>query len=270
MPVIVADLKRRKKALKLTTEQVAYMAELPVSTVSKIMTGETKNPSYVTVEKIDEVLAKEERMARAEAYKEAIREKLESHPEETMYLKHEEYENMTVDELSDFGEDRYVELLNGKLIISERPWMNHVRLVEKIGYDVDSFIEKNDAEGEAFSTGLNVFLGERKDTLLIPDVLVVLDDSKIVERGIVGAPDWVVEVTTEGTRHRDYNSKMHKYMECGVREYWVDDSEKEKVSVFINGEPMMVHVYTFDDHIPVGIYDGKLEICINDDELLRT
>ena len=145
--------------------------------------------------------------------------------------------------------------------------MNHVRLVEKIGYDVNSFIEENDVDGEEYSVGLNVFLGDRNDTLLIPDVLVILDRNKIVEKGIVGAPDWVVEETTEVTRHRDYNSKMHKYMECGVREYWVVDSEKEKVSVFINGEPMMVYVYTFDDHIPVGIYDGKLEICINEAEL---
>ena len=42
------DIRKRKKALKLTTKELAYRAELPVSTVSKIMTGETRNPSYVT------------------------------------------------------------------------------------------------------------------------------------------------------------------------------------------------------------------------------
>ena len=50
----VSDLKKRKKALKLTTKELAYMAELPVSTVSKIMTGETKNPSYLTVDILDQ------------------------------------------------------------------------------------------------------------------------------------------------------------------------------------------------------------------------
>ena len=42
----IDEIRQRKKKLKLTTYQLALLAELPQGTVSKILTGETKNPSY--------------------------------------------------------------------------------------------------------------------------------------------------------------------------------------------------------------------------------
>ena len=55
---------------------------------------------------------------------------------------------------------------------------------------------------------------------------------------------------------------MYKYMGAGVREYWIIDLEKEKVTTYIEGEPMMAYVYSFQDEIPVYIYDGKLKITV--------
>ena len=52
----IDEIRQRKKKLKLTTYQLALLADLPQGTVSKILTGETKNPSYLTIEKIDETL----------------------------------------------------------------------------------------------------------------------------------------------------------------------------------------------------------------------
>ena len=52
----LAELKAKKKALRLTTNEIAYRAELPYGTVSKVFTGETKNPSYATIEKIEKVI----------------------------------------------------------------------------------------------------------------------------------------------------------------------------------------------------------------------
>ena len=55
---------------------------------------------------------------------------------------------------------------------------------------------------------------------------------------------------------------MYKYMSGGVREYWIVDPEKEKVTTYIEGEPMMAYIYNFDDEIPVYIYDGRLKIRV--------
>ena len=62
----------------------------------------------------------------------------------------------------------------------------------------------------------------------------------------------------------DYITKNTLYSEAGVREYWIVDPKRETVlCYFFEGEdyPQM---YTFDDIIPVMIYDGKLEINFAD------
>ena len=63
-------------------------------------------------------------------------------------------------------------------------------------------------------------------------------------------------------RRFDYNDKMHKYMHAGVREYWIVDAERQRVTVYAGQEPMLAYVYNISDEIPVGIYDGRLNICV--------
>ena len=43
----IDEIRQRKKKLKLTTYQLALLADMPQGTVSKILTGETKNSSYL-------------------------------------------------------------------------------------------------------------------------------------------------------------------------------------------------------------------------------
>ncbi|WP_051688488.1 Uma2 family endonuclease [Butyrivibrio sp. AE2032] len=296
----IKELKERKKALKLTTAELAYLAELPVSTVSKIMTGETKKPSYMTIEKIDKVLSHEEMLSRVRAYADAILKYIQEHPNESVdqiqfeknYRKEHGLDNaplpyaqsdaraagemgktdgslalshmgnVTVQMLDEIGEDRRIELIDGHLIINEYPKMRHQMVVQNLGRIIDDFIRSNSGDCKVFSVGVNVYLDEDDYTLVVPDIVVLCDDSRLNDNGIVGPPDWGIEVTSPSTRIRDYGKKMHKYMDAGVREYWIIDLEKEKVTTYIEGEPMMVYIYSFEDEIPVYIYDGKLEVCV--------
>lgn len=86
----LSDLKRRKNNLKLTVGQLALLANLPVGTVSKIMTGETQNPSYLTVDILDKTLAKKEMEARINAYRNAMTKYIKEHPDEVFI--YEEFE----------------------------------------------------------------------------------------------------------------------------------------------------------------------------------
>lgn len=295
----ISDIKDRKKALKLTTKQLAYLAELPVSTVSKIMTGETKNPSYITIEKIENAIVKEEMLSRIKAYRDAYLKYCEGkdpsegvdykvfdceyrkknnlddapipfakkrneveHSLEGNLAKLTDYK-MTYDMLEELGEDRYIELINGNLIIGQAPDLQHQIIVQNVGKIIDEYVSNKGGKCKVFSVGVNVFLEEDDYTMLIPDV-VVCDDRKLNRKGIYGAPDFIIEVVSGSTRRLDYNDKMHRYMAAGTREYWIIDPMKDKVTVYIEGEPMMAYVYGFKDEIPVSIYNGELTICVAD------
>lgn len=62
---------------------------------------------------------------------------------------------------------------------------------------------------------------ERIDTVVQPDVLVVCDPNKVSERGVRGAPDWVLEVLSPSTAGHDQVKKLALYERHGVREYWL-------------------------------------------------
>ena len=59
------------------------------------------------------------------------------------------------------------------------------------------------------------------DTVVQPDVLVVCDASKLSERGVRGAPDWVLEVLSPGNSAHDIVTKCRLYERARVREYWL-------------------------------------------------
>lgn len=88
-----------------------------------------------------------------------------------------------------------------------------------------------------------------------PDLSVICDLSKLDDKGCHGAPDWVIEIVSAGSRSRDYMTKLFKYRTAGVREYWIVDPDKQMIMVY-GFEKDMVEKYDFNEAVPVGIYEG--------------
>ena len=59
------------------------------------------------------------------------------------------------------------------------------------------------------------------DTVVQPDVLVVADLGKLDQRGMRGAPDWLVEVLSPATASHDQVVKLPVYERAGVLEVWL-------------------------------------------------
>jgi Uma2 family endonuclease len=94
-----------------------------------------------------------------------------------------------------------------------------------------------------------------------PDLLVVCDDSKLDDKGCLGAPDIVVEILSPFTSSKDVKIKFDLYEKMGVKEYWVIYPHEKVAMVYIHtgkefGKPV---AYTLDDKIATPIMDG-LEI----------
>jgi Uma2 family endonuclease len=70
----------------------------------------------------------------------------------------------------------------------------------------------------------------------------------------IGAPDWIIEIISPGSRQMDYYTKLFKYQTAGIREYWIVDQEKNRILIY-NFETEQTGDYTFSDSVKAGIYD---------------
>lgn len=92
----------------------------------------------------------------------------------------------------------------------------------------------------------------KDDTVVQPDISVICDPGKIEARGCKGAPDMVIEILSPSTALYDYNSKLSKYLEAGVREYWIVSPDERRVQVYLfeNGKGIL-QIYKDAEVIPV-------------------
>ena len=70
-------------------------------------------------------------------------------------------------------------------------------------------------------------------TVVQPDLCVICDPTKIDKRGCNGAPDWVIEVLSPGTVHRDTREKYDLYQEAGVGEYWLVAPGEQSITAYV-------------------------------------
>ena len=96
-------------------------------------------------------------------------------------------------------------------------------------------------------------------TIVQPDVFVVCNRDNITRKRIFGAPDLVIEVLSHSTRKKDTITKLEKYCEAGVREYWTVDPDKERIIIyhFEDEDDYIPKIYTFDDKVPVLIFGSQ-------------
>ena len=101
---------------------------------------------------------------------------------------------------------------------------------------------------------------ERIDTVVQPDVLAVCDPEKISERGVRGAPDWVVEVLSPATAGHDQVRKRRIYEQAGVREYWMVHPADRVLTVYRweHGAYGRPDTQLLEGETPVGVLPGAV------------
>ncbi len=160
----------------------------------------------------------------------------------------------TIDDIYALPDGERAELIDGQIHMMAPPGRTHQRLVHFFDRTIGNHIQKNNGECEIFPAPFAVFLNEDGLDYVEPDISVICDPSKLDEKGCHGAPDWVIEIVSESSRRMDYMIKLFKYRSSGVREYWIVDPIKERVTVY-SFEHETVEEYPFSDEIPVGIYE---------------
>jgi Uma2 family endonuclease len=96
-------------------------------------------------------------------------------------------------------------------------------------------------------------------TVVQPDILVVCDESKLDDRGCVGAPDFIIEILSESTAGKDLHEKLMLYEKHGVKEYWIVDMWSRTIRVHLlesDGAYGKTAIYNLGDHLPSAVLKG--------------
>ncbi|MEA2600432.1 MAG: hypothetical protein QOF89_1424 [Acidobacteriota bacterium] len=122
------------------------------------------------------------------------------------------------------------EILDGEHHVSPSPSPFHQRLVARLFRWLDGFVFPRGL-GEILFAPLDVVLSW--NDVVQPDLLYISRERAEIstEKNIQGAPDLVVEVLSERTRHLDEGTKLRRYDQLGVEEYWIVNGFQRTVTV---------------------------------------
>lgn len=160
----------------------------------------------------------------------------------------------TIEDIYAMPQGQRAELIDGELYMMATPGRIHQRLVMVLSNSIFNYIQDKHGDCEVYPAPFAVFLNGDSKTYLEPDISVICDKNKLTDEGCNGAPDWIIEVVSPGSKRMDYSKKLFKYRTAGVREYWIVDPMKQIVMVY-HFELDDFEQYSFSDQIKSGIYE---------------
>ena len=241
------ELRRKKKELNLTNQEIADLSGLPIGTVSKVLAGITRSPRYDTIAALEKVLgprSKENKDSKNPYTQDiqagTVRESGLVYGN-TAYASdgiwrsrsgnREEWH--TYRDYIALPEDRRVELIDGKFYDMAAPNSRHQIIIGQL-YLQFTACAQNHPGCMVLLSPMDVLLDEDQYTVVQPDLMVLCDLKRLRKGRVFGAPDLVVEVVSPGSCQRDYTLKLGKYLAAGVKEYWIIDQKKGRAVVYWN------------------------------------
>lgn len=161
----------------------------------------------------------------------------------------------TVDDIYALPEGKRAELIDGQIYYMAPPNTSHQRILSFLHLEIGNHIRANKGSCEVFPAPFAVFPFADDSKYLEPDISVVCDKHKLNDQGCSGAPDWVIEIVSPGSRRMDYYTKLSLYRSAGVREYWIVDHMKQTILVYDMEHDSAPVIYSFSDIVKVNIYD---------------
>lgn len=166
-------------------------------------------------------------------------------------------EDYTIEDIYALPEGTRAELIDGQIYYMASPTRRHQDIVGALYRKIADYIDSKKDSYKTYVSPFAVFLNENDKNYVEPDISVICDPNKLNDKGCTGAPDWIIEIVSPGSRRMDYFTKLFKYRTAGVREYWIVDPIKNFVIVY-NFDTSDSEQYTFADSIKAGIYEDLI------------
>ncbi|MDR2607515.1 MAG: Uma2 family endonuclease [Treponema sp.] len=178
-----------------------------------------------------------------------------------MSLAEKEYDEKyyTYRDYLETDEDYRAEIIDGVVYAMSPPSRYHQDISRNLMIKIANFLEGKPCRVYAAPFGVRLFPKSdlSDDTYFEPDITVVCNPSKLDDRGCNGAPDMIIEIMSPSNRQNDMLVKFRKYLQAGVREYWIVDTEEKTVHVCIlDNNQYRVSVYDETQTAPVSVLPG--------------
>jgi len=153
-------------------------------------------------------------------------------------------------------EERW-ELIDGVPYLMSAPGRRHQKMLGNLYLQFGNFLKGKKCEVYFAPFAVRLNADTLDDTVVQPDLVVICDHEKLDTTGCAGAPDLAVEVLSPSTSRHDRVIKFDKYLEAGIREYWIIDPETKTLAAnILNNGKYITHLYTGKDKAPVHILEG--------------
>lgn len=168
----------------------------------------------------------------------------------------------TTEYIYSLQEGQRAELIDGQIYNMAPPNFLHQKLIMELSAAIHQYIKSKKGNCEVLPAPFAVFLNQDNQNYVEPDISIICDKNKLDKQGCTGAPDWIIEIASPSTERMDYGIKLFKYRSAGVREYWIVNPLKQTVMVYDFQDNLGTKQYSFDEAIPVCIYQD-LTICVS-------
>ena len=143
-----------------------------------------------------------------------------------------------------------LELIKGKIFkMSPAPSTNHQRISMELAGILYNFFKPHQCN--LFAAPFDVRLIDKKKstldkeifTVVQPDLCVICDETKIDERGAIGAPELVSEILSPGNPNKEMKYKFDLYEEAGVQEYWIVNPADKTLFIYVLKENQFIGMH---------------------------
>jgi Uma2 family endonuclease len=156
------------------------------------------------------------------------------------------------------------EIIDGELFVTPTPVLRHQQVVMNLSR-IFAPLALEHGLGELYSSPVTVRL--RDDRVTEPDIAFVRADRFGIldpEKGILGAPDLVVEVLSPSNREYDRTLKRKRYMASGVAELWILDADEDTLEVWRPGMQKPQKLETPSESVSWRVGEQTFEIALRD------
>ena len=173
-------------------------------------------------------------------------------------------EHYTYEDYASWDENERYEIIDGVAYALATPLFIHQDISRNLFRKFDSFLQGKpcDVYYSPVSVRLNYDKGD--DSVVEPDLVVICDKSNIDKKGYNGVPDIIIEILSLSNPRHDLILKFNKYLDAGVKEYWIVDPETKTIKLCVlNRDGYLTNVYKENDTISSQVLKG-LKIKLSD------